>query len=1120
MLEDYALRFTAKKARRWSPARVANTALGAISFLALEAIGGAITINYGFHNAAIAILFVSAIIFMAGIPICYYAARCGVDIDLLTRGASFGYIGSTLTSLIYASFTFIFFALEAAIMAVALELLLSIPLLVGYFICSIVVIPLVTHGITFISRFQLWTQPVWIILQVLPFIFILYHDAGLVTDWQTFTGARGEVSSSTDSSFNIIYFGAAASVLFALIAQIGEQVDYLRFLPEKNRSNSRQWWLAMFLGGPGWVIIGGLKLFAGSFLAYLLIVNGVDAEDASDPARMYITAFNYVVSSPQLALALAGIFVLICQLKINVTNAYAGSIAWSNFFSRLTHSHPGRVVWLVFNVVIALTLMELGVYQAFEGTLGVYAIVALAWMFSLVADLVINKPLGLSPQQIEFKRAYLYDINPVGVGAMLVASIAGLVCYFGFLGENLQALSHIVTIFCALLLSPLIAWATAGKYYIARSSELSSDNDSNLRCVVCQNYYEVEDMARCPVYNGAICSLCCSLDARCGDSCKPAASLPQQVAHWASHLLPERLVSSVNHQFVQFTMLLLSVCTIMGALLAVIYNNMVTGNLAIDMVLSSTVWKIFFILSIVAGVIAWLFVLAHNSRVVAEEESRRQNRLLYEEITAHKITDAALQTAKENADAANNAKSRYISGISHELRTPLNAILGYAQLLSNDSRTPSWIQQPISVIKHGGEHLADLIEGLLDISKIEAGRIELQRNKVRLPDLLQMLESMFRVQAGQKNIAFAYQQISELPEFVVTDEKHLRQILINLLSNAIKFTLAGQVTLIASYRNQVARFSIIDTGVGIPEEDLQNIFKPFERVRKPGMPAVSGTGLGLTITKLLTEMMGGDLIISNNCHGGVTAVVQIMLATPAKVATEFESQKTIYGYAGEKKVVTVVDDDPAHRGLISDILTPLNFLVLEAGDAEQALVMHEDCQPDIYLLDISMPGMSGWEFSGVLRDQGYTEPIIMVSANAVEVSSERSDVDLEPLSDSVHLSKPIRIEPLLEMIGNQLQLEWYYEPNANRTDGINARAKDNSEITTAYTIEHIPADAIERLLKHAQIGYLSGLHNELRRLSDKNLIHPDLKEELISCVNRVDLTTLISRLNNIENAVE
>ena len=163
-LEDYSLRFTAKSARKWSCLRVANTALGSISFLALEAIGAAITLSYGFSNAVLAILVVGSIIFLTGLPISYYAARHGVDMDLLTRGAGFGYIGSTITSLIYASFTFIFFAIEAVILAMALQMCFGIPLWMGYLISALAIIPLVTHGITLISRFQVWTQPVWVLL--------------------------------------------------------------------------------------------------------------------------------------------------------------------------------------------------------------------------------------------------------------------------------------------------------------------------------------------------------------------------------------------------------------------------------------------------------------------------------------------------------------------------------------------------------------------------------------------------------------------------------------------------------------------------------------------------------------------------------------------------------------------------------------------------------------------------------------------------------------------------------------------------------------------------------------------------------------------------------------------
>ena len=173
-MEDFALRYTARRARRWSYGRVANTAIGSISFLALEAIGGAITLTYGFNTAIVAIMFVGLILFLTGFPISYYAAKYGVDIDLLTRGAGFGYIGSTITSLIYASFTFIFFALEAAILALAMEFCFGIPIPLGYLISALVVIPLVINGFSKISAFQAWTQPLWVILHILPFVLLSF----------------------------------------------------------------------------------------------------------------------------------------------------------------------------------------------------------------------------------------------------------------------------------------------------------------------------------------------------------------------------------------------------------------------------------------------------------------------------------------------------------------------------------------------------------------------------------------------------------------------------------------------------------------------------------------------------------------------------------------------------------------------------------------------------------------------------------------------------------------------------------------------------------------------------------------------------------------------------------
>ncbi len=407
-----------------------------------------------------------------------------------------------------------------------------------------------TYGVTRISRLQLWTQPLWLFLLFLPYVFVIHKNPGALGDLSSFAGREGD-----GGAFNLLSFGAACTVALALITQIGEQVDYLRFLPEKTRHNRKRWWAAMLLAGPGWIIPGALKMLAGAFLAFLALQHEIPVDKASEPTQMYLVAFNYVFASPEWALGAMVLFVIVSQVKINVTNAYAGSLAWSNFFARVTHSHPGRVVWLVFNVVIALMLMELGVFEAIEQVLGLYANVAIAWIGALVADLVVNKPLGLSPRHIEFKRAHLYDINPVGVGAMVIASLLSILAHLGALGALAQAASPMIALTTALVCAPLIAWLTGGRYYIARTSapELLHPRQQGLvGCGLCSNAFEPEDMAFCPAYGSPICSLCCSLDARCGDACKPRARLAEQFDDFVRWAFPKVSIPRLHTRLAQY----------------------------------------------------------------------------------------------------------------------------------------------------------------------------------------------------------------------------------------------------------------------------------------------------------------------------------------------------------------------------------------------------------------------------------------------------------------------------------------------------------------------------------------------------------------------------------------
>ena len=1097
-LEDYALRFTAKSARRWSAARVANTALGAISFLALEAIGGTITLNYGVTNATAAILVASVIIFCCGLPIAYHAAKCGIDIDLLTRGAGFGYIGSTVTSLIYASFTFIFFAIEAVILASALEMCFGIPRPVGYLISAVVIIPLVTYGITLISRFQLWTQPLWVVLHILPFAAIAYASPHSFAEWQQFPGEHGDPAGHLD----LALFGTAAAVVFSLVAQIGEQVDFLRFLPRDRRTSSRSWWIALLSAGPGWIVLGALKLLAGSFLAFFALSHGVSAERAAEPAHMYLEAFRYVLAQPDLALALTGTFVILSQIKINVTNAYAGSIAWSNFFSRLTHSHPGRVVWLVFNVVVALLLMEIGVYKALEQTLALYSNIAISWVGALVADLVINRPLGLRPPQMEFKRAHLYDINPVGVGAMTMATIVSISAFYGLFGPTGKALSTFVALGVALVTAPAIAYLTDGKYYLARKPKRSWQNIEQIQCCICEHHFEPEDTTSCPAYAGPICSLCCSLDARCHDLCKPHARAQAQVAAALSGMLPQSVLAKINSQFGHYVGVFLTSAGLVALTLGMIYLETSAALPGFKGIISDVLWKVFFALSIIIGVVTWLFVLAQQSRRAAEAETRRQTQLLIQEIEAHKRTDAELQRAKEVAESANLAKSRYVVGLSHELRSPLNAISGYAQLLEQDTSLAPKPRDQVRVVRRSADHLSGLIDGILDISKIEAGRLYLSRDEVRLSEFLDQLVGMFRLEAAAKGIDFVFKRPAVLPLVVYADEKRLRQILINLLSNAIKFTQEGSVQFVVHYRSPVAEFEVIDTGPGIQPDDLERIFAPFERGALGAAQPQTGTGLGLTISRLLAGVMGGDIKVESKVGLGSTFKVKILLSEVTNPTRHAPVKAPVAGYLGPRKTILITDDDPVHRDLLREVLTPLGFILLSAPDGPSCLALAQHCQPDLFILDISMPGMDGWTVAETLRSSGHHQArILMTSASALEAHGRPL---AQPFHDS-YLMKPIDIPRLLEAIRQLLKLDWSYQ-----TDIPVAQPRWRPE-----TGSRPPPRYVEELMGLGQIGYIRAIQLKLDEIGSAHPEHADFVAQMRTLIDRFDLDQYMATLKTL-----
>jgi len=1109
-IEDYALRFTPRSFRKWSVFRVSNTAFGAISFLVLEAIGGTIAVNYGFTNAFWAIVAIGLIIFLTGLPISYYAAHYGLDMDLLTRGAGFGYIGSTISSFVYASFTFILFALEAAIMAYALELYFGLPLYLGYLVSALVVIPLVTHGVTLVSRIQMLTQPVWLILLALPFIAIAARQPQLLTQLGQFGGSGGQ------HGFNMLQFGAATAVGVALITQIGEQVDFLRFMPERTPANRVRWHLGVLAAGPGWILLGMAKMLGGALLAVLAIEGGATLAQAVNPNQMYLAGFSQVFANPALAVAATALFVIVSQVKINMTNAYAGSLAWSNFFARLTHSHPGRVVWAVFNALIAVLLMELDVFQALEQVLGLYANVAIAWITAVVADLVINKPLGLSPKGIEFRRAYLYDINPVGVGAMLLASMLSVAAFAGLFGPRAQAFSAFIALGTALVAAPLIAWATRGKYYLARPAHGWPAGGTTRVCCICEKEYETDDMAHCPAYQGPICSLCCCLDARCDDACKPHARLSNQWEDAAKALLPAALWPYMSSRLGHYLLLMLVTVGFFGGLLGLLYvhEQAAIGPAGAHLLpaLRLAFIKVFGALLLASGIVAWWLVLTGESRRVAQEESNRQTSLLTREIELHGRTDAQLQQAKRQADQANQAKSRYIAAISHEIRTPLNSILGYAQLLDNDPAIPTHRQQAIRVIRGSGEHLLSLIEGSLDIARIEGGKFSFDIKELAFPAFLAQIVRMFEQQAQGKGLGFRYETAGALPEVVRADRKRLGQILMNILGNAVKFTARGEVVFRVRYAREMAVFEVVDSGPGILPDEVERIFEPFARGSAGhggGTGAgTAGTGLGLPISRMLVQLMGGQLDVDSTPGSGSRFTVRLQL--PRVHAPAHVRQLPLFapsGYAGPRRRILVVDNERVDRELLVNILAPLGFDTQQADTGADCLARVDAFRPDLILMDLAMPVMDGWEASRILRrERGLTLPILIVSANAYDKTLENP----AGISSEDFIVKPVNVAELLERIGERLGLAWTM-PGAAPAAVPASMPRPAPAPAPALTFP--PAARLAALREHIALGYVRGITRELDAIAALDPGYAAFADALRALAARFDLDAMSAFLD-------
>lgn len=466
--------------------------------------------------------------------------------------------------------------------------------------------------------------------------------------------------------------------------------------------------------------------------------------------------------------------------------------------------------------------------------------------------------------------------------------------------------------------------------------------------------------------------------------------------------------------------------------------------------------------------------------MLAQIERRDQELSQYRDHLEEKVNQRTteLAEARDLALAANRAKSTFLANMSHELRTPLNGILGYAQILGRDKTLTEKQREGVKIIQRSGDYLLTLINDILDLSKIEAGRVELYAVDFHFGEFLNSIVSLFRIRAEQKGISFFYELLSHLPVGLHADEKRLRQIIINLLGNAIKFTEHGGVTLKVGYHNGKIRFQVEDTGVGIASEEIDKIFLPFQQLGDSNHKA-EGTGLGLPITKTLIEMMGGELMVeSTPGQGSVFWTILDLQEATSVILSDKVVAPVIVGFEGYARTILAIDDKWENRSVIVNLLTPVGFTVLEAENGQEGLNKAQTIHPDLIITDLVMPIMDGFEAVRRMRkiENLQNTPIIAASASVFDYHQQQSlDAGCNDF-----VAKPFAAEELLALIQKYLNLAWIYE-DKYFTEGSGKAVTEQKEDEATALVGPSPEQAAI-LFDLGMMGDIKGILEEADKL--------------------------------------